>query len=191
MDKADYKGGSTWDRVFSQRLAMSAGWDSDSTFEFTWTGENSTEARQLGGTELANALMSDDNPFKDDKHATLIGHSHGGNVNKEAKNILEENGWTVDIINIATPQRTDHETNKSESGVYVNFYNNNDAVQYAGAKPKTAKDGARKDSNAQVNKEIDPSLLSWFGSSGGHSYHQNSSAQRQMEKAVKKAFKEK
>src|SRR5690554_3634762 len=132
LEKADYKGGSTWERLFSQRVSLATGWNKDSTYEFTWSGENTAEARNRGGEMLAKGLMSSNNPFAEDKHVTLMGHSHGGNVNKVAKNILEENGWTVDIINIATPQRKDFQQNKTGDGVNLNFYSTGDAVQWFG-----------------------------------------------------------
>src|SRR5690606_28876285 len=161
MDIANYTGGNTWQKTFSENIAKSTGWNANSTYEFTWTGNNNTDDRKTAGQKLAENLMSDNNPFKESKHATLVGHSHGGNVNKEAKNILEENGWTVDIINIATPQRTDHQSKKTGDGEYLNFYNTNDVVQYAGAKPKTSSEGARKDSKADLNQAVNPSN-NWF-----------------------------
>jgi RHS repeat-associated protein len=187
MDVADYGGGSTWEKTFSENIASATGWEANSTYEYTWTGNNDTKDRIQAGDKLANHLMSDENPYKDSKHATLVGHSHGGNVNKVAKNILEQNGWTVDIINIATPQRTDHQSSNTGDGVYLNFYNTNDAVQYAGAKPKTATDGARKDSKAELNQAVE-THKSWIGNSGGHSIHQDPRAQDEILKSIKSFF---
>ncbi len=133
LDRADYKGGSTWDRVFSQRLAMATGWDMKSTFEYTWSGANDKGERINAGLMLAKKLMSPDNIYRDKKHATLIGHSHGGNVNKVAKNVLEANGWTVDIINISTPQRQDFQQKSTGKGLNINFFSNLDYIQFMGS----------------------------------------------------------
>ena len=187
FNTADYKGGSTWNKKFSEEVASITGWDENSTFEYTWSGNNNSLSRNAGGVNLAAQLMSDNNPYKDKKHATLIGHSHGGNVNKVAKNILEKDGWTVDIINIATPQRSDHVTGSSGSGTYLNFYNDNDAVQYLGAKPETPITGPRMDASADSNTEIETSK-SWFSTSGGHSFHQDPEAQKQMLEVIRNAF---
>ncbi len=193
LDLADYKGGSTWQKSFSQGIASATGWDSKSTFEFTWTGKNSSSDRNTGGEQLAKQLMSDNNPYRSKKHATLIGHSHGGNVNKVAKNILEKNGWIVDIVNIATPQRSDHTTEREGRYInyyenkYINFYNNNDLVQYSGAKPQTSPDGPRLDPKADSNVEIETSN-NWFSNSGGHSFHQDSKAQEKMLEEIRKLF---
>jgi RHS repeat-associated protein len=189
MAKADYRGGSTWQKGFSENVAKATGWEAKSTFEFTWTGNNNTADRKTAGKMLATDLMSESNPFRDSKHATLVGHSHGGNVDKEAKNILEKNGWNVDIINIATPQRTDHQT-KNGKGEYLNFYSDNDAVQYVGAKPETASKGARVDANADINQEVAPSN-SWLNNTAGHSFHQDPNTQNQMLETIQKSFKKK
>jgi hypothetical protein len=107
-------------------------------------------------------------------------------VNKIAMNILEKAGWTVDIINIATPQRADTQTNYDGNGQYLNFYNSTDVVQVLGSKP-AAESGARIDSNAKVNKEVTPSN-NWFSNSGGHSFHQDPEAQKQILQVIQKFF---
>ena len=199
LDKADYKGGSTWHRVFSQRLAMATGWDMNSTFEYTWSGANDAEERRAAGVMLAEKLMSTDNIYRDKKHATLIGHSHGGNVNKVAKNILEDNGWTVDIINISTPQRKDFQQNKKGSGLNINFYSDLDFIQLIGVDTFLLTDdfdnsgplGERKDPKSDNFKISGANLwVNWLKNAGGHSYHNDSTSQRKMEGIVEQKCEE-
>lgn len=197
LSKADYKGGSTWEQIFSQRVALATGWNKNSTYEYTWSGENTAEARTKGGEMLAQRLMSSANPFAKDKHATLLGHSHGGNVDKVAKNILEDNGWTVDLINIATPQRDDFQQNKTGSGLNLNFYSGGDAVQWFGAadnymmndRNNAGPAGARIDPfsySYEINVADNP--FNWFGNSAGHSYHQDYRPQQQMLQIIINAY---
>jgi RHS repeat-associated protein len=195
LDKADYKdngkkGGSTWDRVFSQRLAMATGWDMESTFEYTWSGSNDKKERDYAGVKLAEMLMSPDNIYRDKKHATLIGHSHGGNVNKVAKNILEKNGWTVDIINISTPQRKDFQQKEKGKGLNINFFSNGDLVQFMGVDSYDCFDN-RGPSGERMDPVSNNYLISganlwvnWFSNALGHSYHNDTNSQRKMEKIV-------
>lgn len=197
LNKADYKEGSTWKEMFSQRVALATGWNKNSTYEYTWSGENTAEARIKGGKMLANRLMSSDNPFAKDKHATLMGHSHGGNVDKVAKNILENNGWTVDLINIATPQRNDFQQNKTGDGLNLNFYSRGDSVQWFGAadnymmnnRNNAGPAGARIDPFS-YSYEIDvaDNPFNWFNNSAGHSYHQDYKPQQQMLEIITNAY---
>ena len=36
---ADYQGGSTWQKDFSQKLASATGWSPKSTYEYSWSGK--------------------------------------------------------------------------------------------------------------------------------------------------------
>lgn len=197
---ANYQGGSTWERSFVERVADITGWDYKSTYEYSWSGENSVNARKIAGKRLAEWIMSDVNPYKDLKHVTFMGHSHGGNVNKIAKNILEKNGWKVDIINIATPQRKDFQSNKKGNGLYINFYNNTDIIQVAGKIGDGSGDASgrytnshtksRIDNKASVNREIG-FKSGWLKMFGGHSYHRDTSAQKQMIDIINREVKKK
>ncbi|TRW97019.1 hypothetical protein [Flavobacterium gawalongense] len=199
LDLADYKGGSTWEEIFSQRIALASGWNKKSTYEFTWSGANNAKDRVKAGQMLAHRLMSKDNPYRDAKHATLAGHSHGGNVNKVAKNILEKNGWTVDILNFATPQRKDFQQAKTGNGVNLNFYSKGDAVQWFGAadnyfmneRKNTGPLGARIDPfsySYEIN--VKDNVFKWIDNSAGHSYHQDYKPQQQMLEIIEKVFQE-
>ena len=189
---ADYQGGSTWQKDFSQKLASATGWSPKSTYEYSWSGENNVSAREMGGKQLAKWLMSDANPYKNLKHATLVGHSHGGNGDKITKNILEANGWEVDIINIATPQREDFQSDNKGKGLYINFYNNNDLIQYLGAMGGSNDNtgryqnnkNSRIDNKANVNKKI-ITKGDWINMNAGHSYHNVKDAQDQIIKTIK------
>ena len=70
----------------------------------------------------------------------------------------------------------------------MNFYNKGDVVQVLGSQHYYADGDNRKDKNAQSNVEITPSKNSWFSNSGGHSYHQDAEAQKQIIKAIIKNF---
>jgi hypothetical protein len=194
---ADYKGKSTWEKEFSEKLTQYTGWTHEQTFEWTWSGKNQAINRKLTAKLLAKSLVDPEtNPYAHLKHVTLVAHSHGGNVAKEAQKILVKKGWTVDIINIATPQRKDHQSSSGGKGVYLNFYNKNDVIQWFGTddnyvlrdENNVGELGPRKDPNAQLNKEIDVGT-NWFMSSGGHSYHQDPNAQEQILKTVQNYFK--
>ena len=197
---ADYQGGSTWQKDFSQKLASATGWSPKSTYEYSWSGKNNVPERKMAGEKLAKWLMSDANPYKDLKHATLVGHSHGGNGNKITKNILEANGWEVDIINIATPQREDFQSDRKGEGLYINFYNNSDIIQVLGKIGDGSNDGtgrytsshkkARIDNNAKINAEVS-FIKDWFQITFGHSYHQEVNAQNQMIKIVEQEIEKK
>jgi hypothetical protein len=185
---ADYKGGSTWKKQLGKGLASSFGYTENQTYEYSWTGTNKAVNRRGAAIILANKLMDpEQNPYADEKHAVLIGHSHGGNVNKEVQKILKKNGWTVDIVNIATPQRKDHQISEvSSNEVYVNFYSSDDLIQWLGTddnyifrdEDNVSNFGPRIDLKANVNKSVDGVLddgaTPWFENSGGHSYHQES-----------------
>jgi RHS repeat-associated protein len=97
--KADYKGGSTWKKELGEGIGEATGWSKDQTYEYSWSGVNKAWNRKAAAKNLAKQLMDENiNPDADKKHVTLVGHSHGGNVNKEVQKILKKNGWTVDIM---------------------------------------------------------------------------------------------
>jgi RHS repeat-associated protein len=203
LRKADYKGGSTWKKSLGEGLGDATGWSKDQTFEYTWSGENASSNRKSAAKYLAKRLMDENiNPDASQKHVTLVGHSHGGNVNKETQRILEKKGWTVDVINISTPQRDDHQTTSDakDNGVYLNFYSNGDAVQWFGTDDNYIfRDtdnigpwGARKDQNADKNINVgstaNNSAQEWGNSSAGHSYHQDLDAIKFIVEKVQQAF---
>jgi RHS repeat-associated protein len=204
LKKADYKGGSTWKKELGEGLANATGWSKDQTFEYSWSGINKSYNRKQAAKTLASKLMDENtNPDAAKKHVTLVGHSHGGNVNKETQKILKKNGWTVDIINIETPQRQDHKTtfDANKNGVYLNFYYSNDLIQYMGTTDGAMHDpnnvgnlGERKDQEADRNIILDnvyenSESADWWGDSGGHSLHQNRDIINYIIKIVGESFK--
>lgn len=127
----------TWnDKNFNQALLEVTGWSEiqQKAMYGNWSGGNTRAARLAAATKIVGELTdAKQNPYLKYKHATLVGHSHGGNVNKLVKRRLEKLGWKVDIINIETPQRneTDYQTSKGR-GKNLNFYSSSDAIQWAG-----------------------------------------------------------
>lgn len=151
--------------------------------------------RTITAELLAATIMNPEkNPEAHKKHATLVGHSHGGNVIKEAEKILTKAGWSVDIINMGTPQREDHQSSGSNDGLYLNFYNDNDAVQWYGTddnyiwrdEGNVGAEGPRIDPNADQNVEIETGD-SWIGNNAGHSFHQDKKAQDKIIQTVENA----
>ena len=144
----------TWHSTFANNMLKATNWSSvqKGMFYASWSGSNTYGARMEAADKLYAWITSEKNSLRDKKHATLISHSHGGNVSKIVKNKLEEQGWTVDIINIETPQRVDFQTNKTGDGVYLNFYSNVDLIQFLGTGDNIITDpynqgpeGSRKD----------------------------------------------
>src|SRR6185437_9512137 len=118
-----------------------------------------------------------------------------GNIAKLVKNTLEDFGWKVDLINIETPQTATYQSDNRGSGIYLNFFSDNDMVQKMGTWGLgTGPSGPRIDPKAQMN--ID--LLSTKGNSGevykgdaswlGHSVHNNANASKIIIDMTDKAF---
>ncbi|HNS41668.1 MAG TPA: hypothetical protein PKN22_02825 [Taishania sp.] len=152
----------TFNHSFVKGMVNATGWDESKVAYLSWSGSNSVEARQEAATILIEYLTSDENmAYLESKgqamHATLIAHSHGGNVGKLVKEALEEQGWTVDLINISTPQRDDFQTSNKGGGKYLNFYSNVDLIQYIGSinSFESFITESRIDSNADKNIEVD------------------------------------
>jgi len=191
----------TWNPKFMKSMLHATKWDKtpNSGYTFKWSGGNNDRARQNAASSMVSWLFSDKNPLRDLKHATLIGHSHGGNVNKIIKERMEILGWKVDVINIETPQRSDYKGgNYGEGkGMYINFYSPNDAVQYMGAFGKNGSSGPRIDPNAKINYNLltptcptDNPDAGYTGTAGslGHSVHNDENAQKVIIDITKRAF---
>jgi hypothetical protein len=166
-------------------------------FTFDWSGNNDKFERYYAAGRIVEWVNSSSNPQVASKHLTLIGHSHGGNVNKIVKNRLEAKGWRVDIINIETPQRKDYESRNTGKGVYLNFYSPIDLVQYGGALFQPGADGRRQDPVADKNVKLFEitvpfntvnNTFKWLGDGVGHSLQNNSDCQKQIVDETQKAF---
>jgi hypothetical protein len=118
------------------------------------------------------------------------------NVNKIAKNILEENGWTVDIINISTPQRKDFQQDSKGTGINLNLYSNGDLIQWIGVDNFDFNIGTNQGS---LGSRLDPKsnnynisganlFFNWIKNAAGHSYHNDVMSQKQIENVIKQEF---
>jgi RHS repeat-associated protein len=207
---------STFSKQFKINVIKATGWNDKTggySKSFQWSGANETKDRVDAAKSLVKDLNSKDNIERlekagEGKHTTLISHSHGGNVSKLAKNMLEKDGWKVDIINISTPQRADFQTSENKNGgVSLNFYSNYDAVQFAGSAwgmygnvPLIgASKGSREDPSMK-NMEVDTSmpiygtagaglnLYQWGQDSAGHGLHNNPMSSSQIINEIRNAF---
>jgi RHS repeat-associated protein len=205
LKKADYRGGSTWKKELGEGLANATGWSKNQTFEYSWSGTNKAYNRKHAAKILVSKLMNENtNPDAAKKHVTLVGHSHGGNINKVVQRILSKKGWTVDIINMETPQRQDFQTyyDAKENGVYLNFYYSNDLIQFEGVgdyghDPNNVGNyGERKDGNADKNISLDNVYRNsesgeWWSDYAGHSIHKNKDVINYILKIVGENFRTK
>ncbi len=213
----------TFNQNFTKRMINATGWDESKVAYLSWSGSNTVEARNEAAAVAIAYLTSEENmAYLESKgqamHATIIAHSHGGNVGKLVKETLEEQGWTVDLINISTPQRDDFQTSNKGKGKYLNFYSDVDLIQYVGSinSLESLATESRIDPNADKNIEVDnwsrdpylemgkniPGLkagatlidgvfntLKWIFSDGaGHSIH-NSDGQNHIIQETKNEFK--
>lgn len=207
---------STWGPSFKKYLSEALGYkESDAIGNFDWGGGNTNKARVNAANDLIKHITDPkNNLLAHEKHVTLIGHSHGGNVNKLAKKKLIDMGWTVDIINIETPQRTDYKTPKG-NGLNISFYSEADLIQFLGSltglwgTPEfTLTTTGRVDPNAE-NFELDmtpdvnmsgrssfekpfmqagKALEQFIETSGGHSLHNKWHTKWQIIDKVEKKF---
>jgi RHS repeat-associated protein len=85
---------------------------------FEWSGKNNKEGRAYGSMDLAVQMINNYTPGEE---ITLVGHSHGGNVAKEAVNIalamanemeLELEADEINIVMLNSPERDDYLVNE-------------------------------------------------------------------------------
>lgn len=157
---------------------------------WAWNAGNGGAFRYSAAVNMTEWFLSDKNPYRNLKHATLIGHSHGGNVAKMVKNNLEQQGWVVDLIEIATPQTDEYQTDVTGTGVYLNFYSSSDPVQYLGALSQGTQ-GPRIDPNAQVNLNMNTEPAYNGAPTLGHSIHQSEAAQAIIVNKTERAYAKK
>jgi len=195
---------STWDPEFVKSMMHVTNWDKvkQTAFYGNWSGANKNAARNQAANVFFDFLVSEKNPYRALNHVTLIGHSHGGNVNKVLANKLTELGWRVDILNIETPQRSYFTKPAGTFGIALNFSSKADLIQFAGAFGSKSATGSRHDWSADKNIELPEifptvmpgssipvsSVLQWLKDSGGHSLHNNGLAQAAIITETKKAF---
>jgi hypothetical protein len=93
---------------------------------FAWSGNNTDQAREQAGKDLAKFVMKNRDP---NQPLTLVGQSHGGNVTIIAANILKKQGVQVNIlITFNTPSR-EYQVSKGAANIHVQIYQNDDPVQ--------------------------------------------------------------
>ncbi|MBK7310377.1 MAG: hypothetical protein IPI93_06185, partial [Sphingobacteriaceae bacterium] len=116
--------------------------NSTSDIDFEWSGDNSNEARQQAGIQLAAYILQHRVPGEP---VTIVGHSHGGNVAIEAVNFLVTNKLIrpseVNIIAMNTPDRKEQVLEKNSP---VKFYTINaigDVIQNLGSNWDDLKNG--------------------------------------------------
>jgi hypothetical protein len=93
-----------------------------------WSGANDDDARRSAAITLANFINNYD--YKDGEQLNLVGHSHGGNVIKEASHKISRD--INNVVTLGTPQRGDHKMNMSKVQNYVNVYSMWDGIQIGG-----------------------------------------------------------
>ena len=111
-----------------------------SNFDFNWSGGNYASMRRNAAKQLISYIQTErlKNNLSKDEPITLVGHSHGGNVNIEAINMMvdmeEFQGVTINLLTINTPVRNDYQlSEKAQSLVsHVNIYDETDPVQTKG-----------------------------------------------------------
>jgi RHS repeat-associated protein len=111
-----------------------------SDFNFNWSGGNYASMRTTAAKELVSYIRNTraENNLSKDEPITLVGHSHGGNVNIEAINMMVEmeefQGVTINLLTINTPVRSDYQlSDKAQSSVnHINVYDTKDPVQSKG-----------------------------------------------------------
>ena len=181
---------STFSKSFENEMLKATGWSKtqNAGFMINWSGANKSQDRILAAKGIVEWLTSDKNPHRNLKHTTLIGHSHGGNINKLVYNQLIALGWKVDVINIETPQRKDFDAQRNDlrKGLYLNFFSKMDAVQWAGALGEST--GRRTDNSADKNIELKEDPKRFYEDAGGHSLHNNPETQKVIISETQKAF---
>ncbi|MDO4763642.1 MAG: DUF2974 domain-containing protein, partial [Flavobacteriaceae bacterium] len=112
----------------------------------TWNGYNIASDRKLAAKkvvrEILRTMSSDIN-----EPITLVGHSHGGNVNIEALNMMVEmpefKGRQLNLMTINTPVRDDYQlSEKAQARInHINVYDVGDEVQKNGGNSIKISDG--------------------------------------------------
>jgi len=110
-------------------------------FKFEWYGgPNYSQARSLAATDLVLNIIDKRSSagYDQNEPVTLVGHSHGGNVNIEALNMMVEmkefDGVELNLLTINTPVRDDYQLseNASKRVNHAHVYDPLDPVQSNG-----------------------------------------------------------
>jgi hypothetical protein len=94
---------------------------------FNWSGGNSDKARQEGAKELLEQI-NNGYKYMEGEEVNIVGHSHGGNINKIVSNLYDYNNNPVlNVYNFATPNRSDYVVNTNVNK-YYNIYDKGDKI---------------------------------------------------------------
>jgi RHS repeat-associated protein len=143
---------------------------------------NDENDRAIAAKKLVSHVLDNQ---KEGETATLIGHSHGGNVAIQAASILQEkNGIVADVITIATPAYNDSDSKENASklkGVHLHIYNSIDGVDFWAGGTEEYSNG--KTHNVEVDASSKYSSYEWMDS---HSF--DSDYQKEFPDALDKAI---
>jgi RHS repeat-associated protein len=120
----------------------------DTSYSFTWSGENTKFARSAAALGLAWFIES----LPEGEPIVIVAHSHGGNVVK-AYSQMERARHIDRVVTLGTPQRDDYEMNMSKVGEYVNVYSVNDAVQVSGGHSLTSSEAPMGETGAAGRRD--------------------------------------
>ncbi|HBV17308.1 RHS repeat domain-containing protein [Chryseobacterium carnipullorum] len=106
-------------------------------FGFKWSGANYSGGRSVAAKQLVKYILNHRSKNSSEP-ITLVGHSHGGNVDIEALNIMvkmpEFKGVKFNLLTINTPVRDDYQLSKEAQARvnHINVYDGSDPVQSNG-----------------------------------------------------------
>jgi RHS repeat-associated protein len=121
-----------------KEVALKAFGNTESNFNFDWSGGNSKTARTEAAYKLITHVLTERLKVDSKEPLTLVGHSHGGNVAIEAINLMvgmdDFKNVDINLITINTPVRNDYQlSEKANSRVdHINVYDKKDPVQING-----------------------------------------------------------
>jgi len=104
-------------------------------YDFTWNGHNYSPDRLMAAINLVAFIIKTNKPGEP---ITLVGHSHGGNVDILAVNMLVElpqfKDREINLLTINTPVRDDYQLSKNalKRVNHINVYDDGDWVQVEG-----------------------------------------------------------
>lgn len=130
--------------------------------QFDWSGpsggssgsgaENSSSARRNPGARLAAFINS--YKLAEGEKINIVGHSHGGNVIKEASRQLNSDKKLSSVVFLGTPHRGSHKFNNGAvagNAQLLNVYDTSDLIQLLGQ----GLDGASRDLSGFSHRRVE------------------------------------
>ena len=115
----------------------------EKVYLFDWSGidgaangdgaDNNAKARLNAASRLSEYIAS--HPFKEGEKLNLIGHSHGGSVEKAFTNLYNGDKKIDNMVFLGRPVRNDYQINYNifdKNAKILNVYDNSDMVQRLG-----------------------------------------------------------